>query len=155
MKFEMIGISAVALAAFMTTPAAAGNAFDIVGTWDCIEQGSAHPDGLSGPGYQLDFVVSRQKGPVFNGHVVWTEDKADVAEHQFAVRTILADSGENVTFRAQIYGAFTFEPGRFAFTESGDPGYHFGNMLDQDTIEFVYLESGKSPMAALRLCKRR
>lgn len=135
-------------------PAKAEDPPDIVGDWLCEDQGAAFPEGISGSGYQLDFVVSEQKGPAFRGHVEWTEDRDETPEAKLSIRTIVREDDGSVTFRAPVFGVFGLEPGRFAFTETGDPGYHFGRVIDEATIEFIYLESGEHPLAALRVCQR-
>ena len=144
----------IGLTLAMVPQSYAQDAPDITGDWTCIDQGAAFPGGLSGPGYQVDMSVDEQQGPVFNGFVYWTEDREETPEHRIASPAFHREEDGVITFRAPIYGVFALGPGQFAFTESGDPGFHFGRVVDDDTIEFIYLESGENPLAALRLCTR-
>ncbi|WP_299949441.1 hypothetical protein [uncultured Ruegeria sp.] len=147
-----------AVAAALLAQVATGHAYaaeDIVGDWACVEQGSADSEGLLGAGYQLGFGVSEQQGPVFKGYVEWDEPRSEVSDSQMASRQIFKEADGIVTFRVPIFGAFALEPGQFFFVEEGDPGHHIGKVLDQSTIEFVYLESGANPLVAVRRCSRR
>jgi len=144
----------VSLSVVGSTEANADDHPDLVGEWACVDQGAAFPGGLSGPGYRVDLSVDEQLGPVFNGHVYWTQSRDETPEHEISSPNVVQDEDGTLTFRAPIYGVFALGPGQFAFTESGDPGYHFGRVIDEETIEFVYLESGEDPLAALRVCSR-
>ena len=147
-------ITTLTLTIALCSSALAIEPVNIVGDWLCEETEYAGPDGLGVSDYTFKFAVTEQKGAAFRGHVDWIEDKAEVPEEKMTIRTVVSEENGAITFRAPIFGIFALGDGRFSFSEKGDPGFHIGSVIDEDTIEFVYLESGEHAFAAGRICSR-
>jgi hypothetical protein len=133
-----IATTAVAVAmlvgqgASQTVSAQSAQEVSLVGTWTGERSRSAMIEGYrSGP---ATLVITEQKGLAFKGYLSRSNKDGDVKE--------------------DLWGAFT--PGARLIAGADEEGVYSFLMIDENTLDYCYVESGKGPRAVCaRLVRKR
>ena len=132
-------IAAIALA-MLAGPAVAQKAakknaaaeVSLVGTWTGQRERSAKIEGYRGGLATL--VITEQKGRAFKGYLSRTNKEGDEKE--------------------DLWGAFT--PGARLIAGADEEGVYSFMLIDPNTLDYCYVESGKAPRAVCaRLVRKR
>jgi hypothetical protein len=124
-------VSAVAVC-ILAGQAVAQQAVSLVGTWTGERDRSAKVEGYRSGTATL--VITEQKGRAFKGYLNRTNADGDVKE--------------------DLWGAFT--PGARLIAGADDEGVYSFMLVDPNTLDYCYVESGKGPRAVCaRLVRKR
>jgi hypothetical protein len=118
--------------AAQTASAQSAQEVSLVGTWVGERDRSAMVEGYrSGP---ATLVITEQKGRAFKGYLSRSNKDGDVKE--------------------DLWGAFT--PGARLIAGADEEGVYSFLMIDENTLDYCYVESGKGPRAVCaRLVRKR
>jgi hypothetical protein len=130
MKMRIVA-AAIALAS-LVIPVAAQQEVSLVGTWVGERTRAAKVDGYrSGP---ATLVITQQKGLAFEGYLHRTNADGDVKE--------------------DLWGAFT--PSARLMAGADEEGFYSFLLIDVNTLDYCYTETGKSPRAVCgRLVRKK
>jgi len=125
-------VFAIALSMLLLGPAAAQNEVSLVGTWIGQRERIAKVEGYKdGP---ATLVITEQKGRTFKGR--------------------LTISGASGNVNDDLWGAFT--PGHRLMAGADDEGVYSFMLVDENTLDYCYVEAGASPRAVCaRLTRKR
>jgi hypothetical protein len=125
-------VSAVLFAIFVATPVLGAGAVSLVGTWTGERARIAKTEGRRGGLATL--VITEQQGNTFAGRLKRSNATGDEEE--------------------SLWGAFT--PGAKLMMGSDDEGTYIFNLIDQNTLDYCYSETGSSPRTVCaRLTRKR
>jgi hypothetical protein len=129
MKTRIVAAVAVAM---LVSPAFAQQEVSLVGTWTGERDRSAMVEGYrSGP---ATLVVTEQKGRAFKGYLARANAEGDEKE--------------------DLWGAFT--PGARLMAGADEEGVYSFTLIDENTLDYCYVEAGKAPRAVCaRLVRKR
>jgi hypothetical protein len=121
-----------AIALFLLATPAFAQELSLVGTWVGERDRSAKIEGYRSGTATL--VVTEQKGRAFKGYLTRSNADGDVKE--------------------DLWGAFT--PGGRLMAGADDEGFYSFLLIDPNTLDYCYVESGKAPRAVCaRLVRKR
>ncbi|MCP4383393.1 MAG: hypothetical protein GY798_18565 [Hyphomicrobiales bacterium] len=122
---------------------------NLVGTWVYVEGDGITYKGKSEvkPEIEVIFDIEEQHGRVFKGTYSWSFPDTHGHLHDGTKHTNASTTG--------IVGVIGIDGTTLTIADHPDTGYHFGSMVDADTIEFVSVESGPQAVAAYGLLKRQ
>ncbi len=124
----------------MTIPITFGQTtgvLDLVGTWTGTSTGHDRVDGFDGPSsWEFVLAVSDQRDRAFNGTIQFTN---------------IADPDRNGIIG--FSGVIGSDMKSLYISEYND-GLIIGQILDPDTLEFIYLETGEDASAAIDTFRR-
>jgi hypothetical protein len=104
----------------------------LVGTWTGTCVGHDQKDGyFDASEWSLELEVTEQKDRVFNGKITFIQ-KSD--------NKVLGDEGFSGVIGPDMKTIYLGEY---------DSGFSFGQLLDPDTLEFIYLDDGKNGSAGI------
>jgi len=116
----------------LVSQASAQQEVSLVGTWTGERDRSAKVEGYRSGTATL--VITEQKGRAFKGYLNRTNADGDVKE--------------------DLWGAFT--PGARLIAGADDEGVYSFMLIDPNTLDYCYVESGKGPRAVCaRLTRKR
>jgi hypothetical protein len=119
-------------AILVATPAFSADAVSLVGTWTGQRDRIAKDEGRRGGLATL--VISEQQGNTFTGRLKRSNSTGDVEE--------------------PLWGAFT--PGAKLIMGSDDEGTYIFSLINRNTLDYCYSETGRSPRAVCaRLTRQR
>ncbi len=128
----MKALSAVLFAILVSMPASAEDAVSLLGTWTGQRDRIAKVEGRRGGLATL--VVTEQQGNTFAGRLKRSNPTGDEEE--------------------PLWGAFT--PGGKLIMGSDDEGTYIFSLIDQNTLDYCYSETGPSPRTVCaRLTRQR
>ena len=134
MKTFIIAATAVAMLVGQGSaqPASAQQEVSLVGTWVGERDRSDSP--RSSRSGTATMVITEQKGRAFKGYLSRSNKDGDVKE--------------------DLWGAFT--PGARLIAGADEEGVYSFLMIDENTLDYCYVESGKGPRAVCaRLVRKR
>ena len=116
----------------LVSPAAAQRELSLVGTWTGERERSAKIEGYRGG--LATMVITEQKGRAFKGYLSRTNKEGDEKE--------------------ELWGAMT--PGGRLIAGADDEGIYSFVLVNRNTLDYCYVESGKGPRAVCaRLTRKR
>jgi hypothetical protein len=125
-------LSAATLALLVSTPVFSADAVSLVGTWTGQRDQIAKVEGRRGGLATL--VISEQQGNTFVGRLKRANSTGDEEE--------------------PLWGAFT--PGAKLIMGSDEEGTYIFDLVDQNTLDYCYSETGRSPRSVCaRLTRQR
>jgi hypothetical protein len=126
MKWRLLGILAIALAAMATASvsASASEIPNLVGLWSGVGTGYGDEGGYVSDEDSdiLTMNVTEQRGRIFNGVVTYMEEGVEMAEEFAGVIAL-----DNTTFYIAELGS----------------GYDVGTIISEDEVELLYLQDGE------------
>lgn len=123
-------VFAIALC-MLLSPAAAQQELSLVGTWTGQRERSAKIEGYRGGLATL--VITEQKGRAFKGYLSRTNKEGDEKE--------------------ELWGAMT--PGGRLIAGADDEGIYSFLLINRNTLDYCYVESGKGPRAVCARLTRK
>lgn len=115
----------------LVTPASAQQEVSLVGTWTGQRERSAKIEGYRGGLATL--VITEQKGRAFKGYLTRTNKEGDEKE--------------------DLWGAMT--PGGRLIAGADDEGVYSFLLINRNTLDYCYVESGKGPRAVCARLTRK
>ncbi len=112
---------AATIAILIATPALSADTVSLVGTWTGQRDRIAKVEGRRGGLATL--IITEQQGNTFAGHLKRSNSTGDEDE--------------------PLWGAFT--PGGNLIMGSDDEGTYLFDLVDQNTLDYCYSETGRSP----------
>lgn len=128
MKGIIIGVAAVAA---LVSVAQAKDAVSLVGTWTGHRERVAKVEGWRDG--EATLVITEQKGLTFMGHLKRANPSGDVDE--------------------PLWGAFT--PGGRLMAGADEEGVYSFELVNNNTLDYCYVEAGASPRAVCARLKRK
>ena len=137
MKWRLLGILAIALAAMATASvsASASEIPNLVGLWSGVGTGYGDEGGYVSDEDSdiLTMNVTEQRGRIFNGVVTYMEEGVEMAEEFAGVIAL-----DNTTFYIAEFIA----------------GYDVGTVISEDEIELLYIRDGEMGGVSLDILRR-